>query len=100
VNVDAKTQINKALETGKIEMGSNKTMNSLLNGKPKMVILTSNCPKSRKETITYYCQLAGVSCVTIKETSIELGSGCGRPHPISAVAILDEGESTILEARA
>jgi large subunit ribosomal protein L30e len=97
VKVDVKKQINTAIESGNVILGANKTIDALLFGKPKMVLMASNCPKSRREAITYYGTLSGVKCVTLKENSMELGSGCGRPHHLSALAVLDEGESSILE---
>jgi large subunit ribosomal protein L30e len=95
--VDVKRQLNNVMDTGKAVIGSNKTIDSLLHDKPKLVLLSSNCPKKQSETIYYYCSLANIKCVSLPETSIELGSSVGRPHPLSAMAILDQGESSILE---
>jgi large subunit ribosomal protein L30e len=99
VNVDVKKQINTAIESGNVIFGSNKTIDSLLLDRPKLVLLASNCPKSQRESIIYYSALSGVRCVTLKENSMELGSGCGRPHHLSALVVLDEGESSILEVQ-
>ena len=97
--MDVKKQINTAIDTGKVIMGSNKTIDNVLYDKPKLVLLSSNCPRQQKESLTYYTQLAGIPCVTLSESSLELGSACGRPHPLSALAIMDEGDSTILEVK-
>jgi large subunit ribosomal protein L30e len=97
--VDVKKQLNIAIESGKVLFGSNKTIDSLLNGKPKLVLLSSNIQKKQKETITYYCSLSNTPCVTLKESSIEIGSSCGRSHPISSLTVMDVGESSILEVR-
>jgi large subunit ribosomal protein L30e len=97
--MDVKKQINTAMESGNVILGSNKTVDALLTGKPKLVLMASNCPKSQREAIAYYSALSGVKCVTVKENSMELGSGCGRPHHLSALAVLDEGESSILEVQ-
>jgi large subunit ribosomal protein L30e len=99
VKVDVKKQINTAIVSGNVVFGSNKTADALLYDEPKLVLLASNCPKSQREKITYYSALSGVKCVTLKENSMELGSGCGRPHHLSALAVLDAGESSILEVR-
>jgi large subunit ribosomal protein L30e len=97
--VDVKKQLNIAIDTGEGILGSKKTIDSLLYGAPKMVFLAGNCPRQQKDSLQYYCRLAGVTCVALKENSMELGSSCGRPHPISALAVVDAGESTVLEAR-
>lgn len=98
MKVDVKKQLNTAITSGKVILGSNKTLEKLLNDQPKMVLLSGNCPKKQAESINYYCQIAKVPCVTLTESSMELGSACGRPHPISALSVMDEGDSTILEA--
>ncbi|MFH0862285.1 MAG: 50S ribosomal protein L30e [Candidatus Altiarchaeota archaeon] len=94
--MDVKKQINTAIETGKVILGANKAIDSILYAKPKLILLAGNCPRSQKETISYYASLANVKCAQLKETSTELGSACGRPHHLSALTILDEGDSTIL----
>ena len=99
MKVDIKQQLKTAIDTGKITMGSNKTIDSLLLDDPKLVLLASNCPRQQREAIAYYCRLSNTPCVTLKETSIEIGSSCGRPHPVSALSVIDEGESTILEVQ-
>ncbi len=95
--VDVKKQLSNAVESGKVLLGSNKTVDSLLHDKPKLVLLSSNCPAKQAETIIYYCRLADVPYARVQETSIELGSSIGRPHPISVAAVMEEGESGILE---
>jgi large subunit ribosomal protein L30e len=97
MNVDVKKQINTAIDTGEVIYGANKTIDSILYGKPKLILLAGNCPRNQKEAINYYAKLANVKCVNLKESSTELGSACGRPHHLSALSILDEGDSTILE---
>ena len=97
--MDVKQQLKTAIASGKVSLGFNKTAISILHGNPKLVIVSSNCPRFLKESIAYYCRLADHRCITLKATSIEMGSICGRPHPISALSILDEGESAILEVR-
>ena len=97
--MDVKKQLNNALETGEVLLGSNKTIKALLYGEPKMVLLSQNCPKDQRESITYYCMLSDTPCITLTDDGIELGSGIGRSHILSTVCILDEGDSTILEVK-
>ena len=97
--MDINKQLNTAIETGKVIFGSNKTIDEVLTAEPKMVILSRNCPPKQRESIKYYCALSETPYVTIKDSSLELGSAIGRSHLISTVCILDEGESTILEVQ-
>jgi len=97
--MDIKKQLNNAFETGKVLMGSKKTIDSILNDEPKLVILSSNCPAKSKESIEYYARLADVMVVVLKDNGVELGSSLGRSHSVSALSVLDEGESSILEVK-
>ncbi|MFH1056048.1 MAG: 50S ribosomal protein L30e [Candidatus Altiarchaeota archaeon] len=98
MKVDVKQQLNNVIETGKVVLGSKETMSAILHGKPKLILLSGNCPQRERESLKYYCKLSKTPCVTLKESSIEIGSSLGRPYPISSIAVLDQGESTILEA--
>jgi large subunit ribosomal protein L30e len=89
-------EIGIAARTGKLVLGFNKVVDLLLTGSPKMVIVSEGSPHEIKEAILYYCQLAGVKCVKAKETTLELGSTCGKPFPVSAIAVIDAGDSDLL----
>ena len=56
--MDVRKQLNIAIESGEVLFGSNKTIESLLYDKPKMVLLSSNIPREQKESILYYCTLS------------------------------------------
>lgn len=95
---DIKNKINSVLKTGKAVIGSKSVEKALLIGNPKLIILSNNCPEEEQEDITYYSKLAGVVQIKVSEDSLELGSLCGKPFPVSAIGILDEGESGIITA--
>ncbi|MBN2014103.1 MAG: 50S ribosomal protein L30e [Candidatus Altiarchaeota archaeon] len=89
-------EISSVIKTGKTVIGSKETTKSLLIGNPKLVILSSNCPEEERESITYYSKLVNVPLEVTKEDSIELGSICGKPFPVSAIGVLESGESDII----
>jgi len=93
---DLKHELGVAMKTGKLVLGYKNVSKLLLSGRPKLVIVSDVCPGKIKESILYYSQLAGVQCIKARETSLELGSHCGKPFPASAIAILDPGDSDIL----
>ncbi|ODS41926.1 MAG: 50S ribosomal protein L30e [Candidatus Altiarchaeales archaeon IMC4] len=92
-----KRELANAQKSGNVVTGSKNTILSLLTGNPKLIILSNNCKVVIKETITYYSRLSGTHCHVIEGDSIELGSACGKPFPVSAIAVMDEGESNILD---
>jgi large subunit ribosomal protein L30e len=90
INVDK--SLIKAVKTGKVIFGANRTVEAAANGSAKIVILASNCP----EYIKKKSQETNVPIMEYEGTSVELGPVCGKPFTIAAMAILDVGESDIL----
>lgn len=89
--------IRLAVETGKVEFGAKTSVVDSLLGKAKLIVIASNAPKELQEDLLYYCKLSGIPSLVFEGTSIELGSICGKPYPVSALSIYDAGSSNILE---
>ncbi len=90
--MDIIAAIKRILKTGKVEYGKNKTINNILTGKAKAVIITSNTPKEAKEDIKNYANQAGVTLIEFPGTSLELGEVCGKPFLVSSLTVLNEGD--------
>jgi large subunit ribosomal protein L30e len=82
-----------ALETGKVEIGLTETLAAAEAKKARLLIVARTCPdpKLTKERLH-----GKVPVYHYEGTAVELGQACGRPFPISAMAILDPGSSAIL----
>lgn len=93
---DIKKDIGSVIKTGRVCIGSKKVISNLLTGNPKLILISSNCPNDIRERIIYYSQLSNTHYHITKDNSMELGSVCGKPFPVSALGIIDEGESNIL----
>jgi large subunit ribosomal protein L30e len=90
--IDMARALKTASTTGKVRFGLAETRKSIKKGEAKLVVVSSNCPVD---------DIAGESSlkvVVFNGTNVELGSACGKPFPISALAILNPGESNILSA--
>ncbi len=94
--VDFAFELRKAEETGKIVMGAKKSIQYAKMGGAKLIIVARNARPDIKEDIEYYARLSGIPIYEFEGTSVELGTLLGRPHTVSALAILDPGESRIL----
>jgi large subunit ribosomal protein L30e len=92
INVDK--SLIKAVKTGKVILGANRTIDAAADGSAKMVVLASNCPEEIKQKV----QATNIPVLEYEGTSVELGPVCGKPFTIAAMAILDAGESDILAA--
>lgn len=85
-----------AVRTGKILFGSNITIKNAMTGKIRLAIVAANCPRDKREKIEYYCKLSGIPVLIYPGSSLDLGSACGKPFSVAALAIRDPGDSDIL----
>jgi large subunit ribosomal protein L30e len=82
-----------ALQTGKVRIGLSETLLSAKENQARMVIVARSCPE---KLLTGNSKIGKAPIYHYEGTAIELGAACGRPFPISALAILDPGSSAIL----
>jgi large subunit ribosomal protein L30e len=82
-----------ALETGKVEIGLTETLAAAQGKKARLLIVARTCPEPK---LTKERAMGKVPIYHYEGTAVELGQACGRPFPISAMAILDPGSSAIL----
>lgn len=94
---DLAKSIRMAVDTGKVEFGSNKGKRNSLTAGAKAVIISSNCPSEVKVDLLHYCKLSGVPTLEFPGTSLELGSLCGVPFPVCALSVKDPGNSDVLQ---
>jgi len=95
--VDFVRELQTTLRTGKITIGAKETIKLVLNGKPKLVIIAANARDDIRADLKRYCKLAKIPLYIFPGSSWELGLICKRPHMVSALAIQDPGESSILD---
>ena len=69
----------------------------LRRGRAKLAIVSSNCPREARETIVNYGKLGEIPLMEHPKDSVDLGTLCGKPFPVSAMVILEPGDSKILE---
>merc|ERR1712141_808455 len=72
------TRLALVMKSGKYTLGYRKTLETLRQGKAKMVIIASNTPPLRKSEIEYYAMLAKTGVHHYTGNNIELGTACGK----------------------
>ncbi len=85
------------LRTGKVVLGAKETLKLVRLGKAKMAVVAANTPPDKKRDLKYYARLSGIPVYEYPGTSVELGALCGKPYTVSMLAIIDPGDSDILE---
>ena len=91
--MDFNTSLRRAIKTGNVLLGQNKTEQCIQDGKAQIVVIAKNCPKNFKDSITSNEDLF---IYTYDGSSVQLGKACGKPFMVSALAVVDAGESDIL----
>ncbi len=91
--------VNKALKDvskkGTILIGEKQTKAAIKNGSAKLVVMAQNCPSAKP--IATLSMEQKVPVYTYPYTGVELGYTCGKNFSVSCLAVLEEGESTILQ---
>ena len=75
-----------ALKKEKIVIGSNKTLRNLRAGKTKKIFLSSTCPTTIKNDITYYSKINDVPVVQLEQPSDELALICKKKFHVNVVS--------------
>ena len=88
--MDINRMLRTAITTGDVWFGINQVKKAVKAKKAKLLVVASDCPETDfKAKNTYH----------FKGNNIELGTACGKPFGISALAIVAEGESNILSIK-
>jgi len=95
--MDFARELRTAMRTGKVVLGSKSTIKVMVNGKAKLVIVAANAPDHVRQDVEYYAKLAKVPVYVYPGTSWDLGAICQKPFMVAALAVLDPGESSILD---
>jgi large subunit ribosomal protein L30e len=91
--------VNKALKDvakkGTISIGQKQTKTAIQKGQAKLVVMANNCPYAK--TMTALATDHNVPLYNYTSTGVDLGYTCGKSFAVSLFAVLDEGDSNILQ---
>jgi large subunit ribosomal protein L30e len=94
--MDFNVSLRKAIKTGDVILGRNKTEETIQQGKARMIILAKNSQEALQKLVS---QKEGIPVYIFEGSSMQLGKACGKPFLVSALAIVDPGESDILSLK-
>jgi large subunit ribosomal protein L30e len=94
--IDLSKAIAAAVKTGKVSFGANSAILAAKNGKAKMIVIASNCPKPIKEQIEYYGAISKIPIINYKGNTMDMAAICNKLFVISALTIREAGDSEIL----
>ncbi len=90
-------EIKNLIKTGKIVFGSRKVLKYAKIGKLKMIIIASTLRGDLKEDIKHYAKISNIPLYEYSGSGWDLGTMCGKPFMISAIGVIEEGDSRILD---
>ena len=86
-----------AVESGKVGFGARTGIVAALLGKPKAFVIAVNTPYETREKVTSYAKLSAIPVIDFDGSTMELGSICGKPFPVSVLSVYEPGTSNILK---
>jgi large subunit ribosomal protein L30e len=93
--MDAETAIRLAVKSGKTILGAKRTLHMLRTGSPRVIILAANTPSQTADRVNTLAKANNIPIHKYQSNSWDLGQLCGRPHMVTALAVLDPGDADI-----
>jgi len=90
-------ELKRAFKTGKIEIGIKDTEKSVLFGNSKGVIFSNSINDAEILRIKHFCNLEKIPFLGVNYIPLELGTLIGLSYPVSAVSVISEGKSKVLQ---
>lgn len=94
---DLNSDLRLAVDTGKVTMGIEETMSAINTDKAKLVVVSVKGRGSSIDDIKHVCSVAGIRLLKFNGSSLELGAVCGKPYSVSALAVIEPGNSNIMD---
>merc|ERR1712025_989373 len=94
-NIQSKLAL--VMKSGKATLGFKSTLKAIRSGKAKLVFIANNCPPIRYSQLKYYSgALARIKTYDFQGDNVDLGSALGKFHRCTCMAIIEAGDSDIL----
>lgn len=89
--------IRLAVESGSVEFGARAGISANNDSKAKLLVVANNLPASIKTKVDTFVKTSKIPVIVFDGSSMELGSVCGKPYPVSVLSVYKEGSSNILD---
>ncbi len=90
INVDR--ALRSSIRTGNVVLGSNRTVEAGIGGQAKLIIYAIDCP----EDVRMHLESMDLPVYGYQGMGKDLGSACGKPFSVAALAIIEPGDSEIM----
>jgi large subunit ribosomal protein L30e len=90
INVDR--ALRSSIRTGNVVLGSNRTVEAGIGGQAKLIIYAIDCPAN----VRMHLESMDLPVYGYQGMGKDLGSACGKPFSVAALAIIEPGDSEIM----
>ncbi len=90
-------ELRESERTGEVVLGSNESLEATKSGESKLTTISNSAPREVEEEIRVYAEENNVPLYYYQGGSKDLGLALGKPFSVSVLAVLDPGESGVLE---
>ena len=90
INIDR--ALRSSIRTGKVVLGSNKTIEVGLSEQAKLIIYAADCPTD----VRMQLESMDVPIYGFEGMGKDLGSACGKPFSVATLAVIEPGDSEIM----
>ena len=91
--MDLARQLKQGISSGKILFGQRQTSSACANGDVKVAIVAANCHESYINNLR--TSNPDLVIHQVMMVNRQLGAACGKPFPVSALGVIDSGQSEL-----
>ncbi len=85
--IDLTKTIQEKVRLNQVILGYNEVIKAIKLKNPELIVIANNVPKEKKESIEHNAKIAKINVKEFDSDSVNLGLICGKPFPVSVLAI-------------
>ena len=93
--MDINKSLRQVVQTGEVHFGVRQAMRALRDRRARLIVVPENIPEATLDDLKSYSQ---VPMVRFAGNNFELGTVCGKPFSVSALTVIEAGDSDILDS--
>ena len=93
--MDMNRALRQVVQTGEVHFGVRQAKRALKDRTAQLLIVPENIPQ---DTLTELRDVSKVPMFRFSGTNFELGTVCGKPFSVSALTVIEAGDSDIMDS--
>jgi large subunit ribosomal protein L30e len=93
--VDIQKALKDVVKKGMVHIGEKRTKAAITNDTAKLIVIAKNCPYA-SDLLTHATEKK-IPTYTYTGSSVDLGTTCGKGYAVSSFAVINEGDSNIMQ---